>query len=180
MDTNTLKFTSLQNQIFRLMCIKSGQKLNQREIARHLTVTPTGIAKALINLEKNLLIKVEKNKIMNLNLISLNRIQKTLKLKQLENLKQLYELELTEYLEEKYPGTIIILFGSFAKGEDTTKSDIDIAIIGSKNKNINLENFEKKLERQININTYNSIKEINKELKENLYNGIILAGGIEL
>ncbi|MFA6073015.1 MAG: nucleotidyltransferase domain-containing protein [Candidatus Woesearchaeota archaeon] len=180
MDTTTLKFTALQNQIFRLMCINSGQKLNQREIALHLNATPTGIAKALLALKQNELIIINKNHKMNLNLISLNRNQRTLKLKQLENLKQIYELELTEYLEENYPGTTIILFGSYAKGEDTTTSDIDIAIIGTKNKKINLGIFEKRLERQINVNTYKSIKEINKELKENLFNGLILSGGIEL
>lgn len=180
MDTNTLKFTPLQNQIFRLLCIKSGEKLNQREIARSLKATPTGIAKALIDLEKSKSITIEKNQTMNLNLVSLNRSQKNLKLKQLENLKQIYELELTEYLEEKHPGTIIILFGSYVRGEDTTKSDIDIAIIGTKNKNIDLQIFEKKLERQININTYLSFKEIGKELKENLFNGIVLSGAIEL
>jgi predicted nucleotidyltransferase len=180
MYTNALKLTSLQNQIFRLLCIKAGEKLNQREIARSLRATPPGIAKALVDLEKNQLITVEKNQTMNLNLVSLNRSQKTLKLKQLENLKQIYELELVEYLEEKHPGTTIILFGSYAKGEDTTNSDIDIAIIGTKNSSTNLEKFEKNLERQININTYFSFKEISKELKENLFNGIVLSGGIEL
>ena len=180
MNTNKLKFTALQNQIFRLLCIKAGQKLNQREIARTLKVTPSGVAKALLLLEKEKVVIVEKDKLMNLNLISLNRTQKILKFKQLENLKQIYELELVEFLEENFPGTTIILFGSFARGEDTTKSDIDIAIIGTKKKIANLEFFEKSLERQININNYTSFKDINKELKENLFNGIVLAGGIEL
>jgi predicted nucleotidyltransferase len=180
MNTNKLKFTALQNQIFRLLCINTGQKLNQREIARILKVTPSGVAKALSTLEKENIVLVEKNKIMNLNLISLNRTQKILKFKQLENLKQIYELDLIDFLEETFPGTTIILFGSFVRGEDTIKSDIDIAIIGSKSKSINLEFFEKKLERQININHYPSFKDINKELKENLFNGIVLAGGIEL
>lgn len=180
MDTNKLKFTTLQNRIFRLLCIKSGQKLNQREIARILKVTPTGVAKALVMLEKENIITVDKNKVMNLNLIYLNRTQKILKLKQLENLQQIYELNLVDFLEEHYLGTTIILFGSFSRGEDIVKSDVDIAIIGSKPKNINLEFFEKSLERQININNYKSFKDISKELKENLFNGIVLAGGIEL
>lgn len=180
MYTNKLKFTALQNQIFRLLCIKTGQKLNQREIARLLKVTPSGVAKSLLMLERENIITVEKNKIMNLNLISLNRTQQILRFKQLENLKQIYELKLIDFLEETFPGTTIILFGSFARGEDITKSDIDIAIIGSETKNINLEFFEKRLERQININNYTSFKDINKELKENLFNGIVLTGGIEL
>lgn len=180
MNTNKLEFTSLQNQIFRLLCIKAGQKLNQREIARTLKVTPAGVAKALLKLEKENITTIEKNKVMNLNLVSLNRTQSILKLKQLENLQQIYELNLVNFLEEHFPGTTIILFGSFARGEDILNSDIDIAIIGAKPKTINLEFFEKYVERQININYYSSFKDINKELKENLFNGIVLAGGIDL
>jgi len=180
MDTNTLEFTPLQSKIFRLICIKAGSKLNQREIARTLKATPSGVAKALIDLEQSELLTIEKNNNMNLNYISLNRNQRIMRFKQIENIKQIYELELIEYLEEKCPGTTIILFGSYSKGEDTLKSDIDIAIIGTKSKNINMEKFERKLERIININYYTSFKDIDKELKENLFNGIVLSGAITL
>ncbi len=180
MDTSTLKFTPLQSQIFRLLCIKAGKKLNQREISRELNVTPSGIAKALISLEKEEYVILEKNKVFNLNLVFLNRKQEVLRFKQLENLKQIYDFKLIEFLEEAYPGTTIILFGSFCRGEDTVYSDIDIAVIGAKYKNLNLEFFEKRLERQINIINFKSFKQIEKELKENLFNGIVLVGGVEL
>jgi len=180
MVINTLKFTSLQNKIFRILCIKAEQKLNQRELARIIKVTPSGIAKALKELEHSKLIKIDKSRSLNLSYICLNRDQKVLKLKQIENLKQIYESELTEYLEEKYPGTTIILFGSYMRGEDISTSDIDIAIIGSKGQLASMKKFEQKLERKININYYSSFKEIMKELKENLYNGIVLSGAITL
>ena len=60
------------------------------------------------------------------------------------------------------------------------KSDIDIAVIGRKEKQVGLIKFEKELERKININFYDSFKNIHKHLKENLCNGIILIGGVEL
>ncbi|MCF7866600.1 nucleotidyltransferase domain-containing protein [Candidatus Woesearchaeota archaeon] len=163
-----------------MLCIKAEQKLNQREISRELKATPTGIAKALKPLQKANIVKIEKNQTMNLNLISLNRTQQILKLKQIENLKQIHEINLTETLEEKFPGTTIILFGSYCRGEDTTNSDIDIVIIGTKSKTTNLEIQENKLQRKININFYNSLKMINKKLKENICNGITLSGAIEL
>ena len=85
-----------------------------------------------------------------------------------------------EFLQENLPGCTIILFGSYGRGEDTIKSDIDIAIIGSKKKEVNLIGFEKILERAIFLHFYDSLKQINKNLKESIHNGIVLVGGIEL
>jgi len=63
---------------------------------------------------------------------------------------------------------MVVLFGSYSKGEDIINSDIDIAVIGRKDKQIDLTIYEKKLEREININIYESFKSIHKNLKENL------------
>ncbi|MEK6882128.1 MAG: nucleotidyltransferase domain-containing protein, partial [Nanoarchaeota archaeon] len=101
-------------------------------------------------------------------------------LKRVENLRAVYESGILEKLEETFPGSSIILFGSYSKGEDTYKSDIDLAIIGGKEKPIDLSSFENLLKKEIIINFYSSFKEIHKELKESLCNGIVLFGGIEL
>jgi DNA-binding MarR family transcriptional regulator len=139
MHVYKLKFTTLQMEIFRLLCIKSGEKINQRQTAKFLKSSPTAIAKSLPKLEKENLITKEKQKTMNLVLISLNRNnQKTMQLKRAENLRMIYESELNLFLEEENPGATIILFGSFSRGDDTTTSDIDIAVIGRKEKEINL------------------------------------------
>jgi len=181
MDIYQLKFTKLQSEIFRLLTVKTGERLNQREIARFLDVSPTAVAKALPLLEKEGLVKIEKSKSMNLNFIFLNRdSHKVIQFKRAENLKILYESGLVEFLQETHPGCLVILFGSFSKGEDTVKSDIDLAVIGSKGKKIELREFEKRMEKEIRINYYSSLKEIKKELKENLFNGIVLSGSIEL
>ncbi len=74
----------------------------------------------------------------------------------------------------------MIVFGSFAKGEDTHKSDIDIAVVGAKGKDIDLSGFEKIFMKEVRINFYKSFKEINKELKGNILGGIILSGWIEI
>lgn len=181
MDIYKLKFTKLQMEIFRLLCIEAGEKLNQREISKFLKVSPTAIAKSILKLEKEGLIIKEIQKTMNLNLITLNRNnQMVMQLKRVENLNLIYESKLLEFLENKFPGTTIIVFGSYSRGDDTITSDIDIAIIEGKDKEINLMNFEKLLKRKININFYNSLKDINKELRENICNGIVLVGGIQL
>ena len=159
METYKLKFTRLQNEIFRFLSIKAGMKFNQSRIAKMLKVSPTAISKALPLLEKEGLIKFEKGDNINLNLISFNReFSKSVFLKKIENLKRLQEVGLIDFLFNEFPGCTIILFGSYSKGEDIVTSDIDIAVIGTKEKKTNLSEFNRKLEHIININFYESFK----------------------
>ena len=175
------ELTILQQEILRLLFIKSGMPLNQRRIARTLGVTPPAVMKALPNLEKKNLVNVKQDKDSKRWSIELNRDNyKMLQLKRVDNLRQIYESGLADFLEKEFAGATIILFGSYSRGDDTTTSDIDIAIIGRKEKEIDLSNFDKTLERTVFINFYPSFKEIHKHLKENLFNGIVLAGGVEL
>ncbi len=175
-NTSKLKLTSLQQDILRLLFIKAGTKLNQRDIANFLKVSPPAVMKALPNL--NNFIKISKNKRWS---IELNRDnQNIMHLKRVDNLKQIYDAGLADFLENEFPGATIILFGSYSRGEDLINSDIDIAVIGRKDKLLDLTKYEKELERQININFYDSFTKIHKNLKENLCNGILLSGGIEL
>ena len=181
MDKYKIKFTQLQLEILRVLSIKSGETINQRALARVLRVSPTAIGKSLPFLEKDEFIKIEKSPTMNLKLIQLNRDNpKAMVHKKIENLSLLYETNVIDYLEEKFPGTTIVLFGSYSRGDDTIRSDIDIAIIGTKEKEIHLEKYEKLLERVINLQFYPSFKEIHKHLRENMYNGMVLVGGVEL
>ena len=180
-NTNKQKLTSLQEQILRLLFKRSGTKLNQRQIARALNVTPPAVSKALPLLEKIGYIVVMRDKETKRLSIELNkRNHRVMQLKRVDNLRQLYESGLVDYLEDKYPGATIILFGSYSRGDDIVNSDIDIAVIGRKEKKLNLSGYEKYLERKININYYPSFENIHKYLKENLANGIVLVGGFQL
>lgn len=179
MDIYKPKFTQLEQNIFSLLCVKTSKKLSQREIAMLLKVSPTAIANSLKKLKKEDLIKIEKTK--TINFISLNRDQqKAIELKRVENLKNIYLSGLTDYLEDNLPGGTVILFGSYADGNDINTSDIDLAVIGRKDKLLELEKYEHILERKITVNFYSSWKEIHKHLKNNILNGILLQGSIEL
>jgi predicted nucleotidyltransferase len=181
MDMYKLKFTRLQNEIFRFLCIKTGKSLNQRAIAKSLKVSPTAISKSLMSLKKYNIIEINKEENINLTNIELNRNnEKVIELKRTENLKMIYESGLSNFLEEKFPGCAIILFGSYSFGEDSIESDIDIAIINGKEKTLELNKFEKLLEREIRINYYKDIKSIHKNLRSNILNGIVLSGRIIL
>ena len=86
----------------------------------------------------------------------------------------IYESELAEFLYESFPGSRIILFGSYSRGEDTITSDVDIAIVKSKEKNINLIKYEEMLERKINLNFYKDLNKLDINLKANIERGIDL------
>ena len=179
MDIYKLKWTVLEQEIFSLLCLKAGEKLSQREIARILNVSPTAVSNSMKKLKDSNLIKIEKTK--TINFVSFNRDeQKAIELKRAENLKNIYLSGLSDYLEKELAGATVILFGSYSKGEDTNTSDIDIAVIERKDKMLELEKYEKILNRRININFYDSWKKIDENLKNNILNGIILHGGVEL
>lgn len=176
-----LKHARLQNEIFRFLCIKAGISLNHRRIARPLKVSPTAVAKALKGLVAEGLVKAEKSQTMNLVSVELNRDNpKAIEMKRVENLKMIYESGLAEYLSEKLPGCVIIFFGSYSLGEDTKNSDIDIAVIGSKEKNIDIMRFSSLLERVVFLHFYEDLKGINKNLRSNILRGITLAGVAEI
>ena len=176
-----LKLTNLQQKILRLLFIKAGSSLNALTIAKRLNVSQPAVSKALPELLNEDLIKLDKNKETGRLSIELNRENyKIGQLKKIDNLKLIYESGFADFIEKEFAGATVILFGSYSRGDDNINSDIDIAVIGRKDKKINIEKFEVILERKININFYDSFKEIHKNLKENIFNGIILVGGINL
>lgn len=175
MDIYELKFTSLQLRIFRLFCIKSDKSLNQRNIAKTLKVSSTAVAKALFLLIEEDLIKVRRDDSTKIRWVSLNRDnQRVIQLKRVENLKLIYEVGLASFLDEKFPSSKIVLFGSYSLGEDVSTSDIDIAIIGAKQKSLELSIYEDLLERKININNYENLNNLAEELRQNINNGVVL------
>ena len=179
MDIYKLKWTILEREIFSLLCIKAGERLSQREVAQILNVSPTAVSNSTKKLKDSNLIKIEKTK--TINFVSFNRDElRAIELKRVENLKNIYISGLSDYLEKELAGSTVILFGSYSKGEDTNTSDIDIAVIERKDKMLELEKYEKILNRRININFYDSWKKIHENLKNNILNGIILHGGVEL
>ena len=176
-----LKLTNLQQEILRLLFIKSGMQLNARRIALILEVSQPAVSKALPLLEKEGFVRVEKDKDSKRLSIELNKeSHEAIWLKRADNLKQIYESGLAQFLYDAFPGSTVILFGSYAFGEDTIKSDIDLAAIGTKEKGIDTEKFQKALEREITVSYYPSFKSIDKHLLNNILNGIVLKGAVEI
>lgn len=176
-----LKLTQLQKAILRVLYKKNGHPINQRQLALHLDVSPPAIKKSLSVLIEAQYILVTKDHASNRVDIRLNEFNhRVMQLKRVDNLKQLYESGLVDFLEEQYAGATIIIFGSYSRGDDSVSSDIDVAIIGRTQKSIALDKYEQYLERSIHMLFFESFNSIHKHLMENLANGIVLCGGFEL
>ncbi len=105
------------------------------------------------------------------------------------NLKSLERSGLADYLDEFYENPqAIVLFGSYAKGEDVEESDVDILVVSSSKKEISAEErnkFEKLLGHEIQV-FIRSSKDIKKMMKTNtallnsFANGIVSRGFFEV
>jgi predicted nucleotidyltransferase len=87
---------------------------------------------------------------------------------------------LLERLKAEFDNATIILFGSYARGEDKEDSDIDLYVQTPAKKTIRLESFEKYLGRNIQLFIHKDIHEVSKDLANNILNGIVLNGSIEV
>lgn len=93
----------------------------------------------------------------------------------------LYQIEkYTDFFIEKFNPQTIVLFGSYAKGEDIEESDIDILILTNHKINLNLDFMEKDLKRKINLHVLPSLDKSESEFKNAISNGIVLYGYLKL
>ena len=176
-----LKLTVLQQEVLRFLFTYPEKSFTGRAIAKSLDVSQPGVSKALTGLKKENYINIQKDRESKRLTITLNRDNDLIiGLKRADNLRRLYESGLVYFLENQFPGATIILFGSYSRGDDTSTSDIDIAVIGRKDKKADLANYERLLQRKITMQFYSSMSSVHKALRENLCNGIVLIGGIEL
>jgi len=171
---------SIKETIKEYFLINPTAKLRVREIERTLNLPLPSVIRYCKELEKErILITL---KIGNITFYTANRSNdKFLLEKKLHNIKLIYESGLIEYLKQELSNPAIVLFGSFAKGEDTEESDIDLYIETPSKKKITLKKFEIFLKRDIQVFQHKNIKEIsNPHLANNVINGITLNNYIEV
>ena len=99
--------------------------------------------------------------------------------KKISIMEKVYRSGLIDYLIEERNPSIIILFGSCAKGEYDIKSDIDL-FLGANEIKLSLNEYEKKLKHKINITFEQNLGDLNTELKNNIINGEKLYGFIRI
>ncbi len=154
-------------------------KLRVREIERTLKLPLPSVIRYCKELEKENILTTIKIGSVTFYTASRNEIYNLEK--KLYNIKQLYDSELINYLKVELSNPTIVLFGSYAKGEDTENSDIDLYIETLSKKQVNLEKFKKILKRDIQLFQHKNIKEIkNTNLANNILNGFLLNGFVEV
>jgi len=100
------------------------------------------------------------------------------------NLGLIYDSGIINRILEKMPNAkSVILFGSYRKGDDTDKSDLDIAVEVNGNDELKIINFEKiqigyRKNVEVKLHIF-SRKNIDLNLFANIINGIVLHGFIE-
>lgn len=92
---------------------------------------------------------------------------------------RLYQTNLINYIYDNCLPDAIILFGSASKGEDIEVSDIDL-FIQSPEKKLNLDKYEKILNRKITLFFEENFSKLSPELKNNILNGIVLKGYLKI
>ncbi len=121
-----------------------------RELARLLQISPMTVKRALDDLVNDELISRQEKK--NQILYHANVENNAFRFAKISyNLAWLKENDIVEYLLDKIPGiSSIVLYGSFAKGENDKHSDLDLFLI-SKVKKVECTEIKEKLGIEINI-----------------------------
>lgn len=169
-----MKRNNIKKTIKEYFLINPTVKLRVREIERTLKLPLPSVIRYCKELkEENILTK---DNIGTVQFYTANKTnEKYLLEKKIFNLKQAYTSKLISYLKQELSNSPIVLFGSYAKGEDLEDSDIDLYIETPSKKIIKLEIFEKILQRNIQIFRYKNLEEIkNKHLVNNIINGIVV------
>lgn len=144
-----------------------------REISRKIKLSFPSVKRYLLELEKENLIRVIKEKGNPIYLAEIDS-EKFKFYKIISIQYELFDSRVIDYLWKKISPEAIILYGSYRKGESIEDSDIDIFIIGKKDR-VELDKYEKIIGKKIHVIIEENHK-ISNELKNNLINGIVLKG----
>ena len=144
-----------------------------KEIGKKINLAPTSVRNHIKDLFAKNLIKKKKAKPFD-GFIANRENEEFIFYKRVYNLYSLKEL--SKFLTSSFWPKLIVVFGSYARGEDIEESDIDILIISKTKKEINLEKFEKKLKKKINLLIIDKLEKLDKSIIKKIYNGIVLHG----
>jgi len=175
-----MKAKSIKDKLKEYFFLNPTTKLRVRQIGRIVKVPLPSAIRYAKELEQEEILK--SSKIAGVKTYSADRTSRQLLLeKRFFNIRQLFSSGLIDFLIEELSNPTIVLFGSYARGEDIEKSDIDLYIETISKKKSSLKKFEEKLQRKIQVFSYEKINDIkNKELSNNIVNGITLNGFVEV
>lgn len=154
------------------------RKFHLRELERITKLSMPGVRKIVRKLEKEGLLISKKEKVV-INFYA-SRNEKFTALKRSYNIYSVFISGLLNFLRKEYEEPeAIVLFGSFSRGEDISKGDIDISVVTSKHKSLNFSKFKNILSRDIKIYEI-KIENAESEFINTLANGVVLYGYLKV
>lgn len=175
-----MKLKNIKYKIKEYFFLNPTVKLRVRQIERELKLSLPSVIRYTKELEKESILKKEVTS--GTVFFSSDRTSKSFLLeKRFFNIKLIFESGLIDFIIKEYSNPIIIVFGSYSKGEDIENSDIDLYVQSSSKKEISLDKFEEKLKRKIQVFVYQNINKVNNpHLSNNIINGITLNNFLEI
>ena len=164
-------------KILQVFFDSPNKKYQLRELSRVTKISLPSVKKHVEELLKQNLLKEVNNEIYKGYISSFSSIYKTLKRNDL--LIRLEESGLIKELDKIFTPNCLVVYGSAVEGKDDERGDIDIFVQASK-KNINLDKYEKMLNRKISLLFESDIKKIDDTLKNSIANGIVLTGFLKV
>lgn len=150
-------------------------KIHVREYARMMSVSAPTASKRLESYSKEGILKREEDK--GYHCYYANRDSYLFQDFQVIYYKRkIYDSGLIGHINNETITPIIVLFGSLAKAEVTSKSDIDIAVVSPTKKRLNIEKYEKRLGREIHLILARMIEELPETLRNSILHGIMIQG----
>lgn len=146
-----------------------------KEISRKIDLAPTSVRNHLDYLFKKNLISKRKGERF-FGFIANRDNEDFLFYKKIMNLINLRESKLLDYLINSIYPQAVVLYGSYIRGEDVEKSDIDLIIITKIKKRLDLKKFEIILKRGIHILFESGLKKLSIDLRNEVINGLVLYG----
>ncbi len=155
-----------------------------RELAKIVHLSHTSIRKHLPRLVKEGYLQIKRDTPYDKYLANISS-PLYISLKQYYHREQFRESDLLTYLEKAFDHPTLVLFGSYAKGLDDEESDIDVGVLSEAKPAVNLEKYERHLQRRISLHLFTKkdwkiIKKKNPHLINSICNGIVLAGELEV
>jgi len=174
-----MKTYNIKEKIKEFFFMNPTAKLRVRQMERELKLPLPSVIRYCRELEKEGILR--KESVSGVSAYSAYRSsRKFLIEKRLFNIRMIFESGLKDYIAEEYFNPVIVLFGSYSKGEDIEGSDIDLYVETPKKQDFKLERFEKILKRNIQIFNYKGIKDVqNPHLANNIINGITINNFLE-
>jgi len=164
-------------KILKAFFDEPNRKWQLRQLERMVGLGLPSVKSHVEALLKERLIRIEEDGIYRSYKASMSDDFRTYKLNDL--LVRLRSCGLIKELEEKCTPNCIVLYGSGADGRDDERGDIDI-FVESKEKKIDLVQYEKDLHRKISLMFEFDAKKLNHEFKNTLANGIVLSGFLKV